>query len=353
MAATAAVAGIAASAAGAASSIGGMVSGGGGSSGGFVSGSSPPPTYIPQQQQQADASYMNLVNSMIPYAQSVPGTILPTSTQAYQNLAANPYAGQAQTGANMAGAYGSGTLAPMQAAGAASLYGAGQGAIPYASQILQTGFDPQQALYNRTQQQVQDQINAQLASAGLSSSPYGAGVASQGLSNFNIDWQNAQLQRQAQASQGYGNLISGAGRGIVGGSDLGGQALSTMAASSQLPYSTYMGQQTDVLGAGNQYATAANTAFGLDQNTLNALAAYMRLGQGATQIGQAGAAQTAGLNQQLGQSLGSGLSGLQSAFSNPALSQLFAPSPSQSFADVAGAQSLPVPYAGFDPYAGY
>ena len=352
---SAAIAGGIGSIASAGSSIAGMVGGGGGggSSGGYYSGSTPPPTYIPQQQQAADTSYMNLVNSMIPYAQSVPGTIMPSSTQAYQNLAANPYAGGAQAGANTAGAYGTGTLAPMQAAGAQSLYGAGQTGIPYASQILQTGFDPQSALYNRTQQQTQDQINAQLGMSGLSGSPYGAGVAAQGLSNFNIDWQNQQLQRQTQAASGYGNLVSGAGRGIVGGSDLGGQAMTTMQAGSQLPYSTYMGQQSDVLGAGSQYAGAANTAFGLDQNTLNALAAYLKLGQSATSIGQQGAAQTAGLNQQLGQSIGSGLSGLSSALNNPSLSSLFAPSSNYNVPQgLFDSGSAGTSYSsGFDPFA--
>jgi hypothetical protein len=77
-----------------------------------------------------------------------------------------------------------------------------------AGQILQTGFDPQSALYNRTAQQVLDQSRAVNAMSGVGTSPYGAGVTGQTMANFNIDWQNQQLQRQAQAAQSAGNLTN-------------------------------------------------------------------------------------------------------------------------------------------------
>ena len=83
-------------------------------------------------------------------------------------------------------------LAPRVAAGIDPLQGG-------AASILSTGFDPQQALYRRTLQQVGDQSNAVNSMYGLASSPYGAGLANQALSNFNIDWQNQQLARQQQA----------------------------------------------------------------------------------------------------------------------------------------------------------
>ena len=70
-----------------------------------------------------------------------------------------------------------------------------------ANQIMQTAFDPQQALYGRTQQQVGDQINAGQAQRGLGNSAVGAAEYGQGMSNFNIDWQNQQLQRQATGMQ--------------------------------------------------------------------------------------------------------------------------------------------------------
>src|SRR5258708_23118892 len=105
-----------------------------------------------------------------------------------------------QQGAGVAS--GLGQNAAMGAYGAGGqLMGAGQQLLPWGQQIMNTGFDPQQALYHRTQQQTQDQTRAGLEARGLDSSPYGAGVEGQTMANFNIDWQNQQLQRQAPAAR--------------------------------------------------------------------------------------------------------------------------------------------------------
>src|SRR6185437_6287846 len=192
----------------------------------------------------------------------------------------------------------------------------------------QTGFDPQSALYNRSVQQLQDQLNSVNAQNGVFGTPYGAGLVGQGLGNLNIDWQNAQLQRQLQALQG-------AGRGFAGASDLGGSAINTLATTGALPYSTYLGQQNDIVNAMNSVSGGYNNALGLDQNPLNALAAYLKLGQSATSVGQAGAAQNFGNNQSIGQGIGTALSQLSS---NPGLSQLFAPTPNYSGFDFNAAQ---------------
>ena len=70
-----------------------------------------------------------------------------------------------------------------------------------AGQIMQTAFDPQKELYARTQQQLGDQINVGQAQRGLGISAEGGAEYNQGMSNFNIDWQNQQLARQAQGLQ--------------------------------------------------------------------------------------------------------------------------------------------------------
>jgi hypothetical protein len=275
--------GAAASVASAANSI---ANSGGGGGGGYYGGASMPPSYIPQQQPYADQQYINYLNQLSGYASQ--------GSPYVSNIQNNPYAGGAQTAANQAGKYGVGTLAPMQEGAAAGLYGAGQG-------ILNTAFDPQQALYNRTQQQVMDQANAVNAMSGLSGSPYGAGVAGHTLSNFNIDWQNNLLQRQLQG-------VQGAGQAYAGASDLGGSAINTLNTAGTLPYNTYMGQQSDALNA-------LSAGQGLDANTLNALAAYLKLGQSATAVGQQGSQIGFGQQQQLGQGLGQALSGLSGPLS--------------------------------------
>jgi hypothetical protein len=84
---------------------------------------------------------------------------------------------------------------------------------PDIASMLTTAFDPQQALYNRTLQQVTDQTRAGEATRGVADTPFGAAAEGNALSNFNIDWQNQQLQRQesglGSATGAYGGLIQG------------------------------------------------------------------------------------------------------------------------------------------------
>lgn len=77
-----------------------------------------------------------------------------------------------------------------------AIYGAGQN-------LWQTAQDPQSALYARTVQQLQDQTRAAQSARGIAMSPYGAGGEADVMKNFNIDWQNQQLARQAQGLSGY------------------------------------------------------------------------------------------------------------------------------------------------------
>jgi hypothetical protein len=234
--------------------------------------------------------------------------VLPQAQQTSSNLYNNPYAGQFQAGADVA--------APLGAAGAmtgfntgAGLTGAGMSMVPYAQNIMQTGFDPQQQLYARTAQQVQDQTRASEAARGINMTPYGAGLENTAMSNFNIDWQNQQLQRQAAAAGAAGGLEQ-AGANVAGqGVGMMNQAPGQLVQSSMLPYATYsdIGQgqnqalmsllgiggagqglaQTGIqdwlslLGAGNQANQVANqqAQLALNQNQQN-WSQMMGLGQG-------------------------------------------------------------------------
>lgn len=81
----------------------------------------------------------------------------------------------------------------------------------------QAGLDPRQALYGRTQQQLQDQTRASDSARGLAMSPYSAGIENKAMSDFNIDWQNQQLSRQLAGLQG----MSGANNAAVNWGQLG------------------------------------------------------------------------------------------------------------------------------------
>jgi hypothetical protein len=227
------------------------------------------------------------------------GLVTPGLQQASSNIQNNPYTGQQMAGAEMASAWGL-PLAAAQYGGASNLQQAG-------NQILSTGFDPQDALYNRTQQRVRDQLAAQAAASGLSASPYGAGVVGQGLSDFNINWENNQLGRQLQALQG-------AGQGYTGAAGLGSTALSTLTGSQGIPYSTYQQQGYDDINALNALSSGYSGAIAPSQTVANMLAAYMGMGQTGAQVGMRGQAQGFGQDQILGSQFGGSLESLSTLF---------------------------------------
>lgn len=145
---------------------------------------------------------------------------------------------------------------------------AGQAA---ATQLLATGFDPQNAIYNQQQQANSDQSNAINAMNGLGGSPYGAGVANQSNINFNNAWQNSLEARQAQALQGYNQSLQLGNANVAQYGALQNQGSAnasnygaTLGAASNL--GTQSAQQYSQ--GGNYAYNAANTIYG---NNLNAL----------------------------------------------------------------------------------
>lgn len=114
---------------------------------------------------------------------------------------------------------GAGYAAPVLGAlatGGGQTYGAdmqalanlGTTGLTAADAVLNTGFDPQQQLYNRQYQLQQEQTGANAAQNGVLGSPYAAGIANQASTNFNIDWQNNELQRQIAALGAYNSAAS-------------------------------------------------------------------------------------------------------------------------------------------------
>lgn len=181
-----------------------------------------------------------------------------------------------------AGAYGQ--QAGLAGAQQRALYGA-------AGQVAQTAFDPQQALYSRTQQQLADQVRAGQAARGLGVSPVGGAEENQAMSNFNIDWQNQQLARQAQGLQamGYGSM-AGAQQGQLTGANLAAQ----MQSAGQVPGFTMQGATTPLqtqqyiagqpAAVGQQYAQGMAGLSGLYGNVGAAAIPYMNQGIGASQV---------------------------------------------------------------------
>src|ERR1700722_3647884 len=189
--------------------IGAAVSGGSALAGLFGNNNAPPPppaAYQPQNSAGADAGAFGGTQNLGQY--NTYGQTLPYAQNTFQSLYNNPYAQQYQGGANAISPFATGAGAQQYGAGS-NLIGAGQSYLPYAQQALQTGFDPQQALYNQMFQLNTDQTRAGEAARGIAMSPYGAGIENQSNLNFNNQWLNQLLGRQ-QTAAGTAQTLSGA-----------------------------------------------------------------------------------------------------------------------------------------------
>lgn len=246
-------------------------------------------------------AYGGLGPSTLPYAQA-------TAASLYNN----PYAGGYQSGANTAS--GLGQNAALSGYGTGQyLTGAGTSLIPWASSIMQTGFDPQNALYNQLYQQNQAQGAVNNAQAGVANSPYGAGVLDQSGQNFNINWQNNLLGRETQAANAAGNLVS-TGAGVAGqGVNMQYGAPTELVQSAAIPYAAFSGIGQGQNQALNSLLSIGQSGANLSNLPISDLLSFIGQQTGANQV--ANQAAQVGLNQsQLGWNqlaqLGSGLGNL-------------------------------------------
>lgn len=295
----------------AALSIGGSLSG---MFGGNKQPAAPPPGYQPQFAGAADSNAYGLIGGLEQY--NAAGQSLPQASNITQNLVNNPYAGLYQQGANATAGAGWGVGTGQVGAGM-DLMQAGQGMLPYAQSILQTGFDPQRALYDRTLGQVTDQTRAGLAARGINMSPYGAGVENKSLSDFNIDWQNQQLNRQNTAAQGAGYLANSGGNAINLGQNVSSLGLQTLTNASGLPYATANTIGTNQMGALGQYGQFGQQAAAIPQQRIADYLQYLGIGNQAAGVANQGYANALTANnqqfnqqQKLGSNLGAGMQGL-------------------------------------------
>lgn len=295
-----------------------LIGGLGGLFGGSSNAPAPPQGYQPAGQAWTDSILMGEGGGGIPglsqynaYAQNMgqAGGIA-------QNLVNNPYASLYQGRANAAADTGWG-VGGAQVGGGMNLMGAGNAMLPYAQSILQTGFDPQNALYNRTQQQVTDQQRAGQSARGIAMSPYGAGLENKALSDFNIDWQNNLLGRQNTAAQGAGYLTNSAGNAINLGQNVSTLGLQTLGQAAALPYATSNTIGGNQLGALGQYGQFGAAAGNQAQQQIDDYLRYMGIGQQAAGVANQGYAnQLTANNQQfnqgqtLGRNIGAGIQGL-------------------------------------------
>jgi len=192
----------------------------------------------------------------------------------------NPYYGQALAGAQQG--------ATLGAAGADQIGQAASQVAGTVNPLIQSGFDPQSALFNRSRQQLMDQTNAVNAMSGLAGTPYGASVSANALGNFDTNWQNQQLARQTSAAGAAGQAADRAGL-------LSSMAPGIASSSAALPSNAYTGQIGQILGAlgaRNQGAASGlgNYATGIGDVTSGFQGGQNAGAQGAQYASQFGAA---------------------------------------------------------------
>lgn len=269
--------------------------------------------YAPSKSDTAgqNANFTGLSNQATGFLQQYIPQITSSAGNITQQILNNPYNPQAQAGSNIASAYGTNVAAPSMAGAASNLSGLGGLASGYAPQALQTGFDPQNALYNREFQRNQDQTNAIAAQYGVSGTPYGAGVAGNAANNFNLDWADRALQRQSTAAGTAGQLAGTAGNAFVNSANLNNEALNTYNTAAGLPAQTYQQQLKDFLSALSGQNTVTGGALGMSQNQMGQILNYLGYANKAqTDKQQAENATFGGL----GQIFGTLLSPITSAF---------------------------------------
>lgn len=253
------------------------------------------PYYTPTGLAGADQRWQGSNAANYALAQGAQGMAQPAYNQSFQRAMGIDYQPFLDRANQSGAAYGQagdlamqqmgqyGQMAQGEQAQRDMLYGA-------AGNVLNTAFDPQEALYNRTQQRLTDQIRAGQSARGIAMSDSGAMDEAGALGNFNIDWQNAQLGRQATGIQAAGQATSaGATAGRMYGADqaaalgAGAAGAGYYGQAGQVPmqaqeyYAGAPGRAADALTAG--YGGIA-TGYGGVQT---AAIPYMNYGQGAQQ----------------------------------------------------------------------
>jgi hypothetical protein len=282
---------------------------GGGSSSPTAQGST---SYVPQAQGTADQFAQQMMQQYGGAAGQAAPQIEQGLGQAYQ---ATQPGGQFGNLGNLAQLY-----QQMLQGQAGQSYGQGQNLYGAGNQLWQTALDPQNALRDKMQQQVTDASRAGTSARGIGMGGEAAGIENQDVSNFLMNWQNAQLGRQAQGLQGMTGAYGGAGQqGQLGNAQLAG-AMGMGQGGAQFPM-----QMANLYGQGMQTGVYSPYAQG------------MGMGSNYMGIGQQGGAQAFGQNQTGLGNLAGGLGGLGQSGMGNWLNNLFTTNQGQGYGS-AGSQ---------------
>ncbi len=251
-----------------------------------------PQGYQYQNQGGADYGAYSGIGNLGQY--NVAANLLPQYQNIAQNIVNNPYAGQYMQGAGAGGALGMGSGVNAYGAGG-QITGNALSQLPDVNALLSLGFDPQNALYSKLQQQNTDQTRAGLSASGVGTTPYGQGIANQSNQNFNLGWQNNLLSRASQGAGAAGGLLSNIGGAVNTGQGLQAGAGGQVLQGGQMPYNAFNNINTQGLQALSGTGGFGQQAAGGQQQQI---ADYLQYLQGGA--GQQGA-NTSLFGQQLNQ----------------------------------------------------
>lgn len=273
--------------------------------------------YVPTGQGGADSSWQQFMQQMQQLIGQNTGDTNPVLQQAFQKMLGIDTSGV--TAAGQTAGQGdwhnydlSNLYSQMMRDQAGQAFGSADQLKSTGNQVWQTAQDPQKALQTQLQQQVTDASRAGTSARGIGMGGESAGIENKAVSDFLINWQNQQLQRQLAGGQGQAGMYDAAGRqGQLGNANLVGSmnfgALAPQYAmqagmdpfqanmtAAQLPFqatgayqqgvnnnlSQYGGAMAQIMPYLNFGQTASNNAFGQQQYGLNNLA------WGANQLGK-------------------------------------------------------------------
>jgi hypothetical protein len=273
-----------------------------------------PQTYNAPYRNEASIGAYGMNPELSNY--NVAGQYLPQYQQIAQSSVNNPYAPSWLQGAEQASQMGMGAGQGAFGAGGALTSNA-LSQLPNVNALMSLGFDPQNALYSKLQQQNTDQTNARLGMSGLQTTPYGAGVANQSNQDFNLGWQNNLLSRAVNASGAAGNLMGAIGGQAQTGTGLQGQGVQEYLASAGIPYGTFNNINANALGTLGQAGQFGQMASQIPQQQIQNYLNYLQTANqtqnantGVAQLGLQQANQAFNQNAWMGNQLGQSVAGL-------------------------------------------
>lgn len=241
--------------------------------------------YQPSGTPTVDSQLQGLLsqNTNLSGAGSPYNTYSPQFAQLYNSVYSSPYAGAYQTGAGTAGAQ-YGQVGTQALNNSTALSSAINPALTAAGTALSTAFDPQSALYAQTLQKTNDQANVANAQYGLTGQQ-AAGNVQQADTNFNIDWQNNELQRQLSGLTGYNQTLTGTGAAAGTAQSTGAAGAGNTLTGAATPYGTGVsiaGQQQTAL---QDYIASLLGPSTSSQQTVGNLQNYLNTGVNASAQG--------------------------------------------------------------------